>query len=168
MKVTESDRAVARAAREQKPRMSEQAKLKLKEQNEADKRDEIEEARVHAEFMRLRRDVPNLANAIYTITGAQPQIVRMAQKLLAMLAAGLIPTLRHASSDIVLLGTLTPDEEQMSDEVFAAELKKHAAMRHRTVAPVVKKHSRRSLAYRQAQMARRASSSPAENAPIAA
>jgi hypothetical protein len=166
MKITEQDRQAARAARETKPTMSQRAKDALRAQNESDKRDEVEEARVHAQFLKLRRDVPNMANAIHTITGPMPQIDRMAQKLLAALDAGLIPTLRHASSDIVFLATLTTHEDQMTDEQFAAELKKHAAMRHRS-APTVKKPKRYSLEYKQARMVRRTLSSPAENAPIA-
>jgi hypothetical protein len=169
MKITEQDRIAARAERErQKSGMTEEAKRKLRELNEADRRDEAEEARLHAQFMKLRRDVPNLANALFQITGAQPQIVRMAQKLLAALDAGLIPTLRHASSDIVFLATLTPDEEQMSDEQFAEELKRHANVKHKTEAPApAKKRARRSLEYKQAQLARRSAMPTAENAPVA-
>jgi len=169
MIVTDADRAKARAEHEQqRVRMSEAAKAKLREQNEADKRDEVEEARLYAQFLKLRRDAPNYANAIFQIMGGSPHIVRMARKLLAAGESGLVPTLRHASSDIVFLSTLTPAEEEMSDAEFDAEMKQHAAMRHKfhdTIRP-----KRGSLEEKQRQMRKRVvrTEQPAINVPVAA
>jgi len=169
MKITEQDRTRAREEHEQnRVKMSEAAKQKLREQNEADKRDEVEEARLYAQFLKLRRDAPNYANAIFNIMGGSPHIVRMARKLLAAVESGLVPTLRHASSDIVFLSTLTSTEEQMNDAEFDAEMKQHAAMRHKvhdTMRP-----KRGSLEEKQRQMRKRAvgTAQPAENVPVVA
>jgi len=169
MRITEEDRIAARAERERtQSKMSEATKAKLRQQSEADKCDEVEEARVHAQFMKLRRDVPNFANALYQIVGPNEHIIRMARKLLAALDAGLVPTLRHASSDIMFLAALTPVEEQMTDEEFDKELRVHTNMRHRVSSAVRPK--RGSLAEKQAQMRKRAIriNQPAENVLIAA
>jgi len=130
MRITDADRAAAREDRQARPKMTERAKAALRERNEAERRNEAEEARVCAEFLKLRRDVPNFAHALQQIHGLSPHLDRMAQKLLASVESGLFPTPGNAVSDIVFLATLTPAEERMTDLQFEAELRKHAAMKH--------------------------------------
>jgi hypothetical protein len=156
MKITEQDRETARQERAPKTKMSAEAIARLRNRNEEQKRIEADEARVCAEFMKLRRDIPNYMHAIWQIwkSGPIPFLERMAMKLLACVESGLVPTRAH---DIVFMATLSPTEAAMTDEQFETELKIHSSMKHRKKeAPVTQpKPSRYSLEYKQAQMARR-------------
>jgi hypothetical protein len=156
MKITEQDREAARQERAPKTKMSAEAIARLRNRNEEQKRNEAEEARVCADFIKLRRDIPNYMHAIRQIwkSGPIPFLERMARKLLACVESGLVPTCAH---DIVFMATLTPTEAAMTDNQFEAELKIHASMKHRKKeAPLTQpKLSRYSLEYKQAQMARR-------------
>lgn len=144
MRITDADRTAAREQHSARPKMTERAKAALRERNEADRRNEVEEARVCAEFLKLRRDVPNFVHALQQIHGLSPHLDRMAQKLLASLESGLLPTPSNAVSDIVFLATLTPAEERMTDTQFEAEIRKHAEMKHRAkVIPEKRKRASR-------------------------
>jgi hypothetical protein len=141
MKITEQDRQAARQERtESKSKMSPQAIARLRSRNEEERRDELEEARVCSEFMRLRRDVPNMMHALRQIwkfgpipfsvrnkTGERVPYVaaggsldRMTAKLLTCLESGFVPARAH---DIVFMAMLTPSEADMTDRQFEAELK---------------------------------------------
>jgi hypothetical protein len=69
MKITDADRQAAITERQSRPKMTERAKATLRERNEADRRNEVEEARVCAEFLKLRRDVPNFEHNLRRIYG---------------------------------------------------------------------------------------------------
>jgi len=160
MRITEQDRVAARAEREQHaPRMSEEAKRKLKEQNEHDRTNKSAEERVLAWFLRLPKDVSTmryvlrkifpLVSAVVVRTkypdyGDRFNLDRAARKLLAGLDSGLVPTAENIVQQIAFMSELTPYEIRMSDEAFVIELLKQANTKHRPRVPATQKRRRAS------------------------
>lgn len=159
MHITEADRESARAAREARPKMTESAKAALRARNEHERASKLADDKFVATFNRVPKDMTAMRYVLRTIfvepaptlevlfTGDDyvlrelprdpkmklpyfiEHLTRVALKLLSQLDAGLRPT---SPSDVVLMATLTPNEEKMTDPQFDAELIKHAAVYSRS------------------------------------
>jgi len=154
MKITEQDRQAARAAHEQqRVRMSEAAKAKLREQNERDKTNSAAESLFVERFMKLPREVPAMRYVLRKIYDAElgaettapvaQHLSRMAEKVLACLAGGLVPACVH---DVALMAELAQDELKMVPEIWDAQLEHYAHPRKaKAAAPATPKARRCAL-----------------------